>query len=196
MPPLIKTTAKTTAKGDVGFLALKAQMRKAQGSYVTVGILEPERRYPLQVTGPKAGGGKKTRSAPVGATLGQVAAWMEFGTHDKQGNPIVPARSFIRSPIDRGLAAIERVKTRALQSLVLGEITLQVALGRLGAECQRRMQNAIVKSETGVPLKPKTIARKRKLGQPDIPLIATGLLRSSIAFAVVLAGGMGGKTKK
>jgi len=195
MPPLIKARTKTTAKGDVGFLALKKELRKAQGSYVTVGILEPERRYPLPVTRPKKGGGKASGSAPIGATLGQVAVWMEFGTHDRQGNPIVPARSFIRSPIDRGLAAIERVKTKALQQLALGEITLQVALGRLGAECQRRMQNAIVKSETGPPLKPKTLARKRKLGQPDIPLIATGLLRSSIAFAVTLAGG-GGKTKK
>lgn len=143
-------------------------IERTHGSHVTVGIQQPDLAY------------------PGGATLGQVAAWMEFGTHSKAGEEIVPERSFIRSTVDRKFAAINRIKDGALREMMAGTLALPKALERLGYRIVEMMRDTITRSATvgNEKLADATLAKKRALGQPDTPLIATRLLIDHIGFKV------------
>lgn len=168
--PIIRPKVSSTIGSDDHLKKLKAVLDASRGAYVTVGILQPNVKYP-----------------DSDATVGQVAAWQEFGTHGKDGSPIVPARSFIRTPTDKALSKLAALKQRELDLIVQEKSTIRQGLARLGADLQRRMQNAIVQN-IPPPLTPETLAKKRALGQPDTPLIATGLLKASIGFAVFVDG--------
>lgn len=151
--------------------AIYEAIERTRGSCVTVGIQEPDLQY------------------PNGATLGQVAAWMEFGTHSKDGAEIVPQRSFIRSTVDGKMVAINRVKDAALRAMMAGKVTLDAALETVGFRIVEMMRDTIVRGMTdgNDKLSPQTLRRKRRLGQPDIPLIATRLLIDHIGFKVLIS---------
>lgn len=148
--------------------AMHRALSKTDGSFVLVGITEPELTY------------------PNGATLGQVAAWMEFGTHSAAGDEIVPERSFIRATIDNKYRAINRLKDQTFQALMAGKISAHTALSTMGFRIVAMMRDTIVRKMTvsNEPLKAATLKRKRELGQPDTPLIATRLLLDHIGFQV------------
>lgn len=166
----VKVTNLRTAQGKKVYEAVE----RTAGSYVTIGIQQPDLAY------------------PGGATLGQVAAWMEFGTHEKtpgkdgKAAQIVPERSFIRSTVDRKFAAINRVKDGALREMMAGTLPLHKALERIGYRIVEMMRDTITRraTEGADPLSPATLKKKRALGQPDTPLIATRLLIDHIGYKV------------
>ena len=147
---------------------LEHVLKLAHNSFVEVGITEPNDAYP----------GSEV-------TVGQVAAWMEFGTHSKAGLEMVPSRSFLRTPVDAGLDSINKVKNQQIEKLIQGEISIETALGAIGARVQILMQNAITRG-IAPRLADSTLRRKRALGQPDTPLIATRFLYDHIGFGVHL----------
>lgn len=172
--PLIKPKVKQTQTGDPFFRDILDLFTHCHGSYVEIGILQPNRRYPSE-------------EAVKGdtPTLGQVAAWQEFGTHSKDGTPIVPSRSFIRAPMDHGRRGIERLKERLVQGVIDKKIPLKKAYEAIGQDAVRRMQNAIL-GRIPPALKPATI-RRRTDDQGTIPLYRTKWLFKSIAFSVTMA---------
>lgn len=147
---------------------LEIVLKRARNCFVEVGITEPDAAYPNSEV-----------------TVGQVAAWMEFGTHTQAGLPIVPARSFLRTPVDAGMPAIEKVKNQQLDKLLQGEISIETALAAIGTRIQTMMQNAIVRG-IAPRLADSTLRRKRALGQPDTPLLATRFLYEHIGYGVRL----------
>lgn len=177
MPPIIKTRVKTSEKGDPLFKKLARDMRGVGGQYVSIGILDPERMHP-----------------DSDATLGQIALWQEFGTHTATGKPIIPARSFLRTPVDTGMAGIERLKTRLLRQVMNGQLSVRKGLEAIGADIVRRMQNAITK-RIDPALAPLTLHLRRERGiKGTVPLIATRFLYNAIHFAV--RDGFAGKGSK
>jgi len=169
--PLVKPKVKITSLKTKAGKALYEAVERTHGSYVTVGIQEPDLTY------------------PNGATLGQVAAWMEFGTHDKKGHEIVPERSFIRSTVDRKFGAINRLKDGAMRALMAGQISLHTALDMIGFRIVEMMRDTVMRRMTvgNEPLSPKTLKKKRELGQPDTPLVATRLLIDHIGHQVIVS---------
>lgn len=165
---MLRARVKTRSHQSKESKTFHKAISKTDGSFVLVGITEPDLTY------------------PNGATLGQVAAWMEFGTHSAAGDEIVPERSFIRATIDHKFRAINRLKDQTLQALMGGRISLHTALSTIGFRIVAMMRDTIVRkmTESNQPLAEATLARKRKLGQPDTPLIATRLLLDHIGFQV------------
>lgn len=167
MPPTLKGRVRTTMKGDADFKRLLRDMGKLGSQYVAVGILEPDRTYP-----------------DSDATLGQVALWQEYGTHDAKGFPVIPSRSFLRDPVDSAIGPIEALKAKLLRKVQDKAITAEKGLATIGADIVRRIQTAI-KKRIDPPLRPYTLKMRKKKGiTGTIPLIATSFLFDNIHFAV------------
>lgn len=168
MARFVTVKARTTTKGgDPSFADIIKHARLIGEQYVAVGILEPQRRYP-----------------DSDATLGQVALWQEFGTHTAKGKPMIPPRSFLRTPVDVGRAGIEELKARLLQRIFDGKLSPATALASIGADVVRRMQNTI-KKRIAPKLAPYTLEKRKEAGiSGTIPLLATQFLYNSIHFAV------------
>lgn len=167
-----KVTIKTT--GDALFKEFAKTFKTIKGSWVEIGVLQASRQYPPDPHNPKG----------PRVTLGQVAAWQEFGTHTQDGAPIAPARSFIRAPMDKGKKGIERLKKRQVDMLSRGLTTVEGVLKAIGFDATRRMQNAILR-RIPPPLKPSTLA-KRTPAQGTIPLYKTKFLWKALGFKVYL----------
>jgi len=171
MANLLHVRIKTTTKGDVLFEDLKRQYRDLSRKHVSVGILEPHRRYPNS-----------------NAMVGEVALWQEFGTQPKGGRPGIPARSFLRTPFDKGLGALFRLKTQLLGMIADDRITVTQALQKLGADAVNRIQTTI-KRRIAPELRPFTLEKRKEQGiTGTIPLYATHFLYDSIHFAVRTTG--------
>lgn len=167
--PLVKPKVKVIDKKERQ-RRLEYILKKAHNCYVEVGITEPDATYP---------------DSGKNVTVGQVAAWMEFGTHSRDGVPIVPARSFIRTPVDAGMASIQKVKDRALAGIIEERLSIEDGLGSIGDHIVQLMRNAIVRG-ISPRLADRTLKRKRALGQPDTPLIATKFMFDHIGKHVEL----------
>jgi hypothetical protein len=163
--PIIKPHVKRKETGDVSYRQLLGALKRTASHEVIVGILDPNTPYPDE-----------------NVTLGQVAAWMEFGTHDSKGNVMAPSRSFLRAPLDHGRRGISRLKERLLQALEDRKISVQKAYEALGQDAVRRMQNAIM-GRIPPSLAPSTLAR-RLPDQGTIPLLRTTFLFKHIGFSV------------
>lgn len=112
--------------------------------------------------------------APHGAvTMGELAAWMEFGTET------IPERSFIRAWFDAAEPHLREDLRKLMESVVAGKRTKEEALELLGMRAVGQIQERI---SAGVPPEnaPSTIAKKGSA----TPLIDSGALRSSINFRV------------
>jgi len=142
---------------DLGFKKVMAELQKAGGTHITVGVHADAK--------PRKDGG------PL-AVL--VAAANEFGTDT------IPERSFMRSTIDSRRQDIALLTTKLLGQVADGKTLVADASGIIGLW----VSNAIKKTITDLsepPNAPSTIARK---GSSN-PLIDTGQMRASITFAVV-----------
>lgn len=167
MAKLLQIKVKTTTKGDVAYNEVRRQVGELARQYVSIGILEPGRAYPNS-----------------DVTVGEVALWQEFGTKPKGSRPGIPARSFLRTPFDKGVNAIAALKTRLLGQIFEGKLTVSDGLARLGADAVRRIQTTI-KKRIEPPLRPYTLAKRREQRiTGTIPLLATRFLFDSIHFAV------------
>jgi hypothetical protein len=153
---------------------LEYVLKKARHSFVKVGIVKADDVYP-----------------GTNVSVGQVAAWMEFGTHtakkenDDGGAELVPARSFLRVPVDKALGRIEKVRDKQLEAIIHGETGIGEGLDAIGAAVQLIIQNAITRG-----IRPKlaesTVKQKRRQGYPDTPLIRTRFMFDHIGFQTTL----------
>lgn len=149
---------------DHGFAALKIRMAKAaQGARLTVGIHEAEAELPAE-------------GDDSGATLGDVAAFNEFGGAD--GNP--PRRSFLADWADQNQDQNQELFRRSVAAVVKGKLpSVDIAMQRLGvrfvAEIQQRIRAGIEPANAE-----STVERKGS----STPLVDTGQLWSSITFQV------------
>lgn len=127
-------------------------------------------------------GSEAANETEDGITLGRLAGVHEFGAAIKIGSTviIIPERSFIRAPIAAQRGAYSDFVAKNIGRILLGKVSVDRALGLLGARAVGDIQKAIaagIQPENA----PATIKRKGS----SKPLVDTGLLRQSVTFAVV-----------
>lgn len=163
MPAPIRITDR-----DKGYRQLIREVRKS-GYLAIVGILGDKATIPKR----PSRGAKKDSPAPK-ATIGDVAAWNEFGT-DR-----IPARSFIGAWFDANRSKnIATARELALKRLT-GKIGYVQSLQRMAAIAVGGIQKRIA---AGIAPPNADSTKKRK--RSSKPLIDTGQLRSSIASKIL-----------
>ncbi|RYF52432.1 MAG: hypothetical protein EOO38_00035 [Cytophagaceae bacterium] len=181
MPPMLKTRVRVIDKKERQ-RRLEIVARASRGSYAKVGVTKPEQKYPGS-----------------DVTVGQVAAWMEFGTDPPEGKEKggTPARSFLRTPIDNLGDKLNAKRDAMLEQIIAGKLSIADALQQLGFFVANTVRNAII-TDIPPPLAQRTRDNKRSNRMykgvsktPDSPLQDTGLLLSKIGYEVVLRGGGG-----
>lgn len=113
------------------------------------------------------------------ATLLEIAGFHEFGAPGAK----IPQRSFIRATVDEKAAEISAAIGAQARLVVLKRMPAATAIERVGALVKGLIQQRI---SAGIepPNADSTIERKGS----SKPLVDTGQLRSSIAYAVVKGG--------
>lgn len=155
---------------DQRWQAMKKAAAKMMAKVVKVGVI-----------------GAKARGAVEGEdnfTIGNLAGVHEFGAAIQMpwGVLVIPERSFIRAAVAEHRADYAGLMRSLGAKVVEGRLTVEAALGILGATVVGHMQQRI--SEGLLPVNaPTTIARKGS----SVPLIDSGRLRQSITWAVVKA---------
>lgn len=156
----IRILENSTANG----LATLASRIKAGEFYVKVGV-------------PDSPAVDEDGHASGKVTVGDVAQWLEFGT------ATAPERPVFRNGIRNNVPEFQRLNKVNLMMLSEGKITIDRALGQLGAVAAGK-----IKKEFGsaalAPNRPSTIARKGS----SKPGIDTGQLRQSVTFEVIGRG--------
>lgn len=141
---------------DNGYMTLMKRLSEAGKPRVSVGVFGDAGSY------------------DNGATVEEVAGWMEFGTAN------VEQRSFLRGWVDESGDEIRKTMGKIAEGLVTGKTPNRfVGLDRFGLWAVGQIQNRI---SDGIPpeLEDATVRRKGS----STPLIDTGLLRSSITHKV------------
>lgn len=115
------------------------ELKKLNGSYVTVGIHQDAGQY------------------PDGQDVVQVALCNEFGTDT------IPERSFFRSAIDGNQSKINAWQEEALERVLSGQWTAEHALESIGFKIQILIQNKI-QSNVPPPNAPSTVRKKMNSG--------------------------------
>lgn len=140
--------------------ALRARLAGIDRAKVKVGII-----------GPAA-----SAAHADGATNSDIGFAHEFG------NAHVPERSWLRQTFrdPKKLQQLKALQARLLRDLMNGRISVQQAMGLLGAWGMGAIKATITRDGEFVPLKPATIARKGS----SKPLISTGQFVNSISWAV------------
>jgi hypothetical protein len=110
-----------------------------------------------------------------GQSVVQVAYWNEFG------NERIPERSFIRSTWDEKRREWLDGSKQLMQSIVLGQLTPELALNKIGFKIATEYQNKIV-TLMEPPNAPSTVARKPNVG--NNPLINSRKMLRSVGFQV------------
>lgn len=149
---------KVTSKDN----GLKALLAALDSHDLTVGIHEAE--------GSQASGDGD-------ATIAEIGYFHEYGTKTADGEEHIPERSFLRDYIDENESKNNTRLTKLFQKVVAskGKFTATTALNQFGLLAVGEIQKRI---SEGIPpdLSQETIDRKGS----SVPLIDTGLLRSSI----------------
>lgn len=148
--------ANRVTERDMGWRRINAEIKKARGAGVKVGVLA------------------NSEPSEDGADMLLIAAANEFGTADGR----VPARPFIRGGFDQHSRDLRQLKARLWDQVLAGRLTVDRALGLLGETHQSQVQAYMTALDTP-PNAPRTIAQKR--GSTN-PLIDTGRLRASIRW--------------
>jgi hypothetical protein len=154
--------------GDLpGLKALMKQMDAANMS-VLVGI--------------PVGASRKFKASKVnvtqedaGLTLAMIAAVHEFGSPEHN----IPERPFLREGIHRAIPKLNAVNVDSLRRVLLGKMTIEQAVDKLGAVAAGEVKRGFVEIEF-MPLTADTVNRKGSTR----PLIDTGSLRQSISYIV------------
>ncbi|RYF12854.1 MAG: hypothetical protein EOO40_00195 [Deltaproteobacteria bacterium] len=167
--------AKPILKGKIKQIDKRERQRRlekvlevAKDSFTTFGIKNPEDTYPGS-----------------DVTVGQVAAWMEFGTHSKDGIERVPSRSFLRTPIDTQLDLVLKKRDQVLEKVIMGEMSIEKALDAIGQKMVNLSKSAITRG-IAPKLANSTLRAKRALSQSDTPLLATRYMYDHIDFETTL----------
>ena len=136
--PLIHSKIQTkVVKDDTP--KLKAALKKANGSYVTIGIHEDAGEY------------------EDGTSVVSVALWNEFGTQN------IPERSFFRSTLEENESKINAWREEAIKNITEKNWPASKALEMIGLRVQILIQNKI-KSNVPPPNAPSTIKAKQASG--------------------------------
>lgn len=109
--------------------------------------------------------------------VAHVAAIMEFGWPAKN----IPARSFMRSTIERKADNIERVQRAQVQRVILGEATPVEALSEIGRYVTRLIRERLESASSWAePLDAETVEDKGH----GTPLDWTGTLKRNLGWRV------------
>jgi hypothetical protein len=123
----------------------------------------------------------------VGGGTGEIAT---IATIHEFGAPRanIPPRSYIRATIRERKAELAALMARVVRLMIQGKLDERRALELVGAWLAGAIKGRIV-SGPFTPLKPATIARRRKNpADPDgpiKPLIDTGQLKNAVTFIIV-----------
>jgi len=167
MPSFVSIRIKSQSRGDISFADLIKTHQDLARKNVTIGILEPDRKYP-----------------DSDATLGEVALWQEFGTHRKDGSVMIPARSFLRTPFDATAERVFEMMRSSLPLIADDKKTVAKALAEVGTFVVNTIQRTI-RMRIAPALAPYTLQKRREQGiSGTIPLSATNFLYNSIHYAV------------
>lgn len=157
-------TVKTTDK-DLGYKKLIKELKKAEGSFVTVGVHKKE--------------GEDTYAN--GASVSLVGAVHEFGT-DRAGpkkNTSIAERSWLRSTFDQNRDKWRKLSFDLFQKVLIGRATTKKVLDSLGLVMTEKTK---AKFKTGdpswPPLKDETLERK----DTPRPLVDSWKLHNSINY--------------
>ncbi len=115
----------------------------------------------------------------VGGDIFDRAIWNEFGTQDKDGNKLIPERSFIRAGYDSEKKNIEKDVKKLINKVIAREITADVAMNLIGSTTVGRIQ------EFAVDLRepPNAQATIDAKGSSN-PLVDTGQMIGSIDYKI------------
>jgi len=145
----------TVEERDMGWERIKAEMEKANGAAVNVGVLSD------------------TAPRDDGADMLLIAAANEFGTADGH----IPARPFMRGAFDDKQRELSNTADRLWNLILAGKMDVERALRLLGEEHQGQVQEYITALDTP-PNADETVRRK---GSSN-PLVDEGRLRNSIRY--------------
>lgn len=143
---------------DHGWNKIQKQLSLTDGAHVVVGVPE--------TTGPREDGDP--------ASMAEVAFWNEFGTD------YIPERSFLRSTIDENQTKYFELDARLIGGVFKGKLDLKRAMGLLGEEAKKDVQNKI-RSGIEPANSELTIAMKRGSTKT---LVDTGQLVQSITYEI------------
>lgn len=146
---------------DKGYKKTLVRMSEIGGTKLFVGV-------PPQADNVKHGNSELTVSA--------LAAIHEYGLG-------VPERSFLRAWFDENAEKIRQAINVMVKAIAAGRITKAQAMAQLGLKFVGEIQARIARN-IPPPLAQKTIDRKGS----SVALIDTGVLRSWIAYTILLAG--------
>lgn len=119
---------------------------------------------------------KDEAGEPTPITVAELAVIHEFGT------ATIPARSFIRAPVDRLRPVAMTMIRRLAERVRRGEMTQEQAAEWLGSWAAGVLSDGVRK---GLPVEPLAEATKRRRrGKVAIPLFDTGQLASAITWEV------------
>ena len=151
---------------------IQANLRLANNSHVAVG-------FPGEA--PKS---QKVDKAHGPMTNAQVAIANEFGSAPG-AKPVVPARPFIGETVRRHKGDMQELASGLLGMIAVGDMSTNIALGRMGKDGADKVQETIVQSPTwAVPNAPFTKAKKKS----STPLIDTGAMRQAVTYKVRMKG--------
>lgn len=150
---------------DLGLNKILSELKKVQGSYVSVGILEDA---------PPPAKGQMSM-----AKLGTIH---EYGLMSLN----IPARPFMRQTFERINAKISELIKNQLDLVIKGSSNVKRSLGLVGEYVRSEIRRQFVVGDFE-PNKPSTIKAKTVGGKKGTtPLIDTGRLRASINYKVTI----------
>lgn len=159
--------AVTVTRKDLGIGKLREDLKRLNDLRVNVGVIgeAAQRQHPNA----------------DGATVGEVANWVHFGTWN------IPARPYIDHAIANSRSEVATASKRAAADLIDGRSTgPEGALTRVGEVLMRAVRESIDSAISWAePLALSTIAKKGHAA----PLVDTGTLREATNFEIVPKGG-------
>jgi len=166
----------TASKGfeikDLGIGRLRKQLEQLRNEKITIG---------------HQGASGAARHPDAEASVGQVAAWQEFGTPGsddrRYGVPRsrIPSRPFVRTALTRGKGEAEKAVRQGISDLIDERATLEQVQERIGAAQLEGLRKVLDDSRSWAePLADSTVAAKGH----DQPLLDSGTLRDKASWAV------------
>jgi hypothetical protein len=150
---------------DLGWKRIKAELKKAAGAGVKIGIQKGTKHNP------KDGGGTVSQV--------QIAATHEYGDVTRG----IPERSFMRSSFKENKAMLVAQTAAEYKAIVAGRKTTRTALGLLG-QLHESQVKAKINSNIQPPRSPRTIAKKGS----SRTLIDTKQLHDGIRYKLEVKG--------
>jgi phage gpG-like protein len=111
-----------------------------------------------------------------GITNAELAVILHFGAP----NAGIPARPFLSMAFDQHREPLAKMGAELMGKVILGEVSLDKALGLMGAKLAAESKKTITVGSQLTPNAPATVAKKGS----DRPLVDTGRLLNSITWAI------------